>query len=103
MEAVLLEERSLPHGRLHQGFRGGLAVLLQQTLIQRTGVHADAQRSAVVRSHLRDFLDLVVKLTDVARVHAHGTAASLNSGVHVLRLEVDVGNHRDAGLLGDDG
>ena len=101
-ETVLLKERSLPHSRLNQSLRSSLTVLLQQTLIQRTGVHTNTQRNAVVRSHLSDFLHLVVELTDITRVHTHSTATSLNSRIHVLRLEVDVSNHRNAGLLRND-
>ena len=38
---------------------------------------------------------------DVARVDADGGAAGVDRGEHVLRLEVDVGDHRDLRLPGD--
>ena len=51
---------------------------------------------------LADVLHLVIKLTDIARVHTHGATAGLDRLEHVLRLEVNVGDHRDTRLLGDD-
>src|SRR6266508_6755987 len=95
VEVVLLEQRRLPDRRLDQSLRGRLAILLQQPGVHRAGVHADPDRGAVVLRGLRDLLDLVVELADVARVHAYGGAAGLDRGEHVLRLEVDVGVHRD--------
>ena len=49
----------------------------------------------------RDLLDLVVELLDVARVDPHRRAARVDRGEHVLRLEVDVGDHRDLRLPRD--
>ena len=43
-EVVLLEQRALPQRRLDQRLRGGLAVLGQQPLVQRAGVHPDPDR-----------------------------------------------------------
>ena len=43
-EAVLLEQRALPQRRLDQRLGGGLAVLVQQPLVQRAGVDADPDR-----------------------------------------------------------
>ena len=55
----------------------------------------------MVGCHLGDLFYLVVKLTNITGVHSHRTAAGFNGGVHVFRLEVDIGNHRYIGLLGD--
>ena len=77
----------------------GLAVLLQQPLVERAGVDADPDRDAGVRRGLRDLLDLVVELLDVAGVHADRGAAGVDRREDVLRLEVDVGDHRDLRLL----
>ena len=57
---------------------------------------------AVVLGRARDFLDLVIELADVAGVHPDGRAAGLDGGEDVLRLEVDVRDDRDLGLLRDD-
>ena len=102
MEVVLLEEGGFPDRGLDEGLGRGAAVLLQQARIERSGVHADAQRDSVVGCRLADILHLVIELTNVARVHAHRAAACLDCLEHVLRLEVDVRDHRDARLLGDD-
>ena len=100
-EAVLLEERCLPQRGLDQSLGRRLAVLLEQSLVERSGVDADADRRTHVLGGARDLLDLVVELLDVAGIDAHARAARLESGKDVLRLEVDIGDDRDAGLAGD--
>ena len=101
VEVVLLEQRRLPHRRLDQRLGRGLAVLLQQPLVERAGVDADPDRDAGVLGGLGDLADLVVELADVAGVDAHGGAAGVDRGEDVLGLEVDVGDHRDLRLLRD--
>ena len=98
---MLFEQRAFPQRRFDQGFRGGLAVLFEQTLIQRTCIDANANRNACVACGLGDVFDLVIKSFDVAGVNAHASTASINSGENVLRLKVNVGDHRNAGLLGN--
>ena len=98
VEVVLLEERGLPLGRLHERLGRGLAVLLQQPRVERAGVDADADRGAAVLRGLGDLLDLVVELADVAGVDPYGGAAGVDGGEDVLRLEVDVGDDRDLRL-----
>ena len=102
VEVVLLEQRGFPDRGLDQGLGRSAAVLLEQSGIEGSGVHADAQGDTVVGGRLADVLHLVIELTDVTRVHAYGTAAGLDCLEHVLRLEVNVCDHRDARLLGDD-
>jgi hypothetical protein len=103
VEVVLGEQARLPQRRLGERLRGGLAVLLHQPLVEAARVDADADRGAVVARGGRDLLHLVVELADVARVDAHGRAARLDRGEHVLGLEVDVGDHRDLRLARDRG
>jgi hypothetical protein len=93
VEVVLLEQAGLPDRTLDERLRGGLAVLLEQPLVERARVDADADRGAVVLRGRGDLLDLVVELADVAGVDADGGAAGLDGGEDVLRLEVDVGDH----------
>ena len=101
MEVVLLEQRGLPDRRLDQRLGRGLAVLLEQPLVERAGVDADPDRGAVVLRGRRDLLDLVVELADVARVDPDRGAAGVDRGEDVLRLEVDVGDDRDLRVLRD--
>ena len=103
VEVVLLEEAGLPHRRLDERLGRGLAVLVHDPLVERPGVDADPDRGAAVLRGLRDLLDLVVELADVARVDPDGGAAGVDRGEDVLRLEVDVGDHRDLRLLRDRG
>ena len=51
---MLLEQRALPQRRLDQRLGRGLAVLLEQPLVQRAGVDADADRDAGVAGGLGD-------------------------------------------------
>ena len=98
---VLLKEASLPHSGLYKGLRGGLAILFQQALVQGATIHADANWNAGIAGGLSDFLHAAIKLADIARVHADGGATSIDGLEDVLRLEVDIRNHRDGRLLGN--
>src|SRR6478672_11090732 len=101
VEVVLLEQRRLPDGGLHERLGGGLAVLLQQPRVERAGVDADADGDAGVLGRRGDLLDLVVELADVARVDPDRGAAGVDRREDVLGLEVDVGDHRDLALARD--
>ena len=101
IESGLFEQPGLVDGRLDQRLRRGLAVLLQQARIERARVNADAHRRAVRVSGRGDLRDLVIKLLDISRIHAHAHAG-VDRGEHVARLEMDVGHHGNRGLLGDD-
>ena len=98
---VLLKEASLPNSGLDECLRGGLAVLFQQAFVQRTTVHADADGNAGIACGLSNFLHAAVKLADIAWVDADGGATSVDGLEDVLRLEVDIRNHRDRRLLGN--
>ena len=100
-EVMLLEQRRLPQGRLDESLRRGLAVLREQSLVEGARVHADTDRGARVLGGAGDLADLAVELLDIARVHADRGAPGLHRREHVLRLEVDVCNNRDAGLARD--
>src|SRR5262249_16226016 len=100
-EAVLLEQRALPEGRLDQRLGGRLAVLFEQALVERARVDPDADRRAGLGGPAGDLFDLVVELADVARVDPDRGAAGVDRGEDVLRLEVDVGDDRDLRLLRD--
>ena len=102
VEVVLLKQRGFPDRRLDESLGRGTAVLLQQARIERSCVHSNAQRHAVIGGGLADVLHLVIELTDVARVHSHGAATGLDRLEHVLRLEVNVRDDGDTGLLRDD-
>ena len=102
VEVVLLEEAGLPDRRLDERLGRRLAVLLQQPLVEAdpalTPIRIDVPRSFAAA---RDLLDLVVELADVAGVDPYRRAAGVDRGEDVLRLEVDVGDHRDLRVLRD--
>ena len=101
VEVVLLEQRRLPDRRLDERLGRRLAVLLEQPRVERAGVDTDPDRDAGVLGGGRDLADLVVELADVAGVHANCRAAGVDRREDVLRLEMDVGDHRDLRVLGD--
>ena len=102
VEVMLFEQRRLPDRTLHERLRGRLAVLLEQALVEGSGVHTDAEGHAGILRRLRDGTDVAVELADVAGVHAHGAASGVDRLIDVLRLEVNVGDDRDLALLRDD-
>ena len=102
MEAVLLEEGSFPDCGFNQRFRGGLAVLLHDAGLKGACVDANPDGRSMVPGRCSDFLDLVIELADIARVHPDCSTAGLNGGEDVLRLEVDIRDHRNLGLAGND-
>ena len=73
-----------------------------QPLVQRPGVHADAdRRRRRPWPPWRSRRPCRRTCLDVARVHPHRRTAGVDRGEDVLRLEVDVGDHRDLRLLRD--
>src|SRR5687768_15110516 len=100
-EAVLLKKAGLPERRLHQSFGSCLAVLGEEALIKRSGVDADPDGASSVSSGFCDLLDLIIESANVARIDAYGSAPGIDSREDVPGLEVDVGDHRDLGFLGD--
>jgi hypothetical protein len=98
---VLLEQRTLPQGRLDQRLGRRFAVLFQQALVERTGVDPDPDRDPGPGGGPRDLLDLVVELTDVAGVDPNRRAAGVDGREDVLGLEVDVGDNRYLRLAGN--
>ena len=101
-ESVLLKEASLPQRRLHHGLGGRGSVFVKQTFVERPSIHADSDARTVLGGSLTNRFDLVVELADISGVDAHRATASLDRLEDVLRLEVDIGNHRDLGPFGDD-
>ena len=95
MEVVFLEQGGLPDGGLHESLRGGLAVLLEQTLVQGACIDTNADGDPSGFRRAGNSLDLIVEPANIARVHTNGRATGVNGRVHVLGLEMDVRNHRN--------
>ena len=98
VEVDLFEVGDLHPRRLDERLGGGAAEALVEIRVQRSGVHADADRDAAVLGLGRDELDLL-RLAQVARVEAQALHAGLERGERHLEVEVDVGDdrHRRAG------
>ena len=101
VEAHVFEHARFLHRGSHKRLRGGAAVLRIKLLVERAGVHTDAQRDARVGRGLADRWAHFVEFADVAWIDAHRGAARVNGLEHIPALEVDVGDHRDR-RFGDD-
>jgi len=71
----------------------GLAILLEQVLLETPGIDADADRAAVRARRGNHFLDAVLG-TDVARIDAKASSAGVGGFQGALVVEVDVGDDR---------
>ncbi|MCY1332007.1 hypothetical protein D9M69_176880 [compost metagenome] len=100
LEVQLVEMIDMAHGRFQQRFRGRLAVLLLQVLLQRAGVDADADRDVLVAGGIDHRLDAVLA-ADVARVDAQAVDAQFGDAQGDLVVEVDIGDQRHLHLLLD--
>ena len=93
VEVDLAEQVELVHRRRDHRLGRDAAVPLGHRGIERTRVHADADRHAARLGLGRDELD-VLGLADVARVEAQRLHAGLERAERELVLEVDVGDDR---------
>ena len=55
----------------------------------------------MIGSRAANFLHLIIELTNVSRVHADRTTTGLDRRKNILRIEVDVSDHGNTGLLND--
>jgi hypothetical protein len=101
VEVVLLEQARLPDRRLDERLRVALPYFCMIRGSREPALTPIRMETPAVLGRLRDLLDLVVELADVARVDADGGAAGVDRGEDVLGLEVDVGDHRDLAVPGD--
>src|SRR5690606_24739761 len=100
VEVQVLEDAGVVQRAFDHGVGAGLAVFLEQFLLQRAGVDADAHGAAVVAGGLDDFLDPLDR-ADVAGVDAQAGGARLGGLDAAAVVEVDVGPQRHAGLARD--
>ncbi len=100
LEIVPVQDVDVAQRRLDHRVGAGLGVLALQFLLQRTGVHADADRDAVVARGL-DHGAHAILAPDVARVDAQAVHAGLGHGERDLVVEVDVRDQRHADLRAD--
>src|SRR5690606_19406529 len=97
VEVQVLQDAGVVQGAFDHRVRTGLAVFLQQLLLQRPGVDADAHGAAVVAGGLDDLLDPLDR-ADVAGVDAQAGGARLGRLDASAVMEMDVGHQRHAGL-----
>ena len=78
-----------------QRLRAGLAVFLEQVLLEATGVDADPDRAAVGLGRADDFGDALGR-ADVAGIDAQARRARVGGFERALVVEMDVGDDRHA-------
>ena len=74
-------------------FGAGLAIALEQILLQRAGIDADAHRAAVILGRLHDFAH-ALRRTDIAGIDAQAGRARFGRLDGALVVEMDVGHDR---------
>src|SRR5699024_8389628 len=96
---VCFEQSCCPDCRPNQGLWGCLAILFQKALIQRATDNADTEWNSRIASSLSNCLHPAIKFLDITGIHANRGAASINRREDVHRLEVNICNNRNWGLL----
>ena len=96
VEVVVLQDAGVVQGALDHGVGAGLAVFLQQFLLQRAGVDADAHGAAMVLGRLNDVADAVGR-ADIAGIDAQAGGARLGRLDAALVVKMDVGHERHLG------
>src|SRR5699024_3764870 len=86
---------------VNQSRRASFAALSQNSLIQRATVDTDATGDSGVASSLSNFLHATIDVAHTAGLNTHGGTACIDSCEDVLRLEVNISNNRNWGLLRD--
>src|SRR6266540_3125587 len=92
--ALVLEDADVPLGALHHPRRRRPAVPLDDVLLERARVHADADRHAPLARRLHDLAHALVR-ADVARVETDALDARGQRGERQAEVEVDVRDERD--------
>ncbi len=100
VEVVVLQDARVVERRLDHRLRAGLAVFLQQVLLERAGIDADAHRHAVVPGRFHH-LAHPLGAADIAGVDAQASRTRIGRFDGALIVEVDVGHDRHAGRLDD--
>ena len=93
VEVVILQDARVVERALDHRLGAGLAVLLEQVLLERAGIDADAHRAAVVLGGLDD-LAHALGAADIAGIDAQAGGARLGRLDGALVVEVDVGHDR---------
>ena len=93
VEVVVLQDARVVERALDHRLGAGLAVFLQQVLLQRAGIDADAHRAAVVLGRL-DHLAHPLGAADIAGIDAQAGGAGLGRLDGALVVEMDVGDDR---------
>ena len=96
VEVVVLQDACVVERAFDHRLRAGLAVFLEQVLLQRAGVDADAHRAAVVLGGLHH-LAHALGAADVAGIDAQAGRARLGRLDGALVVEMDVGDDRHLG------
>src|SRR5699024_10830437 len=97
--SVFFREPGFPDCGFNQSLRDSFAVFFQNSLIQRATFDTDANWDSGVASSLSNFLHATIKFANIAWVNTHCGTACIDSCEDVLRLEVNISNNRNWGLL----
>jgi len=98
LETALVADLDVAHGALEEGFRLGVAVLVQDVLFQRPGVHTNTNGYAFFLGGQQDFV-LPLLLANIAGVNPDLGDAGFQGCQGVVVIEVDIGHDGHRGAL----
>jgi len=93
VEIVILQDARMVERAFDHRLGAGLAVFLQQVLLQRPGIDADAHGDAMVAGGL-DHLAHPLGTADIARIDAQAGRAGIGGLERALIVEMDIGHDR---------
>jgi len=100
LKSDLAADLDVPHGALKEGFRLGVAVLVQDVALKASGVDPDADGHALFLGGQQDFV-LPLLLADVTGVYAHLGNTGIEGLERVVVVEVDVGYNGNGAAIHD--
>ena len=95
VEIVVLQQLDMVERAFDQRLGAGLAIFLEQVLLEAAGVDADADRAAIGLGGA-DHFGHALGRADIARVDAQARGAGIGRFERALVVEMDVGDDRHA-------
>ena len=98
LEVMTIQDIDVAHGGLHQRVCRRLAIFALERLLQRTGVHTNANGNVAVPGRTDHGTDAVIA-ADIARIDPETVNTQFCYPKSDFVIEVDVGNQRQGNLL----
>ena len=100
MKIIVLKDTRMLERRFNQRLGAGLGIFLQKMPLQRSGIHPDPHRTAMVARRADDFAH-PVRIADIAGVDPQAGGAGLGGLDGAAIMEMDVGDDRHRTINAD--